>query len=256
MLKRSERVWAVLLLGAIVLGSWLTYTGTKRNAEDANAGLEKMLALADRLYSSPYAVVLQHSGPYRTAADDTAFVAMGDGLADALALPKEQLTRDAGGHRLYSTTSTPQSSAVPEDGRMTVALSGWEDGMTNVTLRWEAPANLDRTKLALWAEEQIDRLSPTGLQPDWSVTTEGYIGLMSADAVQELRQKISSVYKATVVDSYTDAGSEIVSYLSPLLKQRVRSGSGTVNLQSALRRDSVYGTYRLTLGTPLIASGL
>lgn len=252
-MNRSNRLWGILLLGAIVLGGWTAYTGTKRNSSDASAGVETMLVLADRLYASSYDVVLQHSGTYRTAESDDSFAQLGNRLAEAFELPASKPTRDANGHRLYKSSSQRQSEAA---GRLDIGLSGWADGATNMTLRWEAPQGAEKDTVLAWAKDAVHRLDQVGARANWMVTVNGYIGLLSDDAVKALRAQIGDVYKARVVESYADSGSEIVSYTSSLLPSGVRAGGGNVNLQSALHRDSVYRTYRLTVATPLISSGL
>jgi hypothetical protein len=95
-----------------------------------------------------------------------------------------------------------------------------------------------------------------GAEAKWMVTVRGNIGVLSPEAVKTLKEKIRSVYKAVPFESYTDSGSEIVSYSSALLESGVRSAAGKVNLQAALHRDSIYGTYKLTVATPMIASEL
>lgn len=253
MMNRQSRLWAALLLGAIVLSGWTAYKGTTRAAFDTFTDTETMLRAADSLFTTPYTVVLQHSGPYRTFDSDASFARLGDVAARELGLAASQPVHDTNGHRIYSASGAPPSAG---GGRLELALSGWSDGTTNVTVRWLAPAGAEKDRLLSWARDAAARLDNIGVQAKWMVTLRGNVGLLTPDAVKSLREKIGSVYKAVAIESYADSGSEIVSYSSTLLEPGVRSGGGKVNLQAALHRDSIYGTYRLTIATPLIPSEL
>lgn len=253
-MNRQSRLWGALLLGAVLLSGWVAYTGSTRTSSTTVSDTETMLQAADNLYaSSSYAVVLQHSGPYRNAPDDASFARLGDAVAREFGLTAAKPAADVNGHRIYSTSGQPQSAA---GGRLEVALSGWADGATNVTVRWDAPEGAERDKLLSWADEAAERMKRVGVEAKWMVTVRGNIGALSPEAVKSLKEKIRAVYKAVPVESYIDSGSEIVSYSSALLESGVRTGTGKVNLQAALHRDSIYGTYKLTVAAPMIASEL
>ncbi|WP_158302031.1 YwmB family TATA-box binding protein [Paenibacillus mesophilus] len=254
MMNRQSRLWGALLLGALLLSGWVAYTGSTRTSSTTVSGMETMLQAADSLYApASYAVVLQHSGPYRTARDDASFARLGDDAAREFGLTAAKPGADVNGHRLYSASGELPSAA---GGRLEVALSGWADGSTNITVRWDAPEGAERDKLLSWARDAAARMERVGVEAHWMVTVRGNIGVLSPEAVKALKEKVRTVYKAAPVESYTDSGSEIVSYTSALLEPGVRSAAGKVNLQAALHRDSIYGTYKLTVASPMIASEL
>lgn len=251
MMNRQSRLWGALLLGAVLLSGWIAYKGTTRAVFDTFSDTETMLRAADSLFTAPYTVVLQHSGPYRTFDSDASFALLGDVAAREFGLAASKPVHDTNGHRIYSASGTPPSAG---GGRLELALSGWPDGTTNVTVRWLAPAGAEKDMLLSWARDAAAGLGNIGVQAKWMVTLRGSVGSLTPEAVKTLKEKIRTVYKAVPIESYTDSGSEIVSYSSTLLEPGVRSGGGKVNLQAALHRDSIYGTYRLTIATPLIPS--
>ncbi|GAA3409499.1 YwmB family TATA-box binding protein [Paenibacillus hodogayensis] len=250
-MKQANRLWGILLLGAIVLSGWTAYTGANRAAQGAITDAETMLQAAASIYTAPYSIVLQHSGPFRTAKDDAAFARLGEDVSQQFGLPAAKPMHDPNGHRVYSASGQP---AVGADGKLEIGLSGWEDGATNLIVRWDAPAGTGKDKLLAWAGDTVARLEQLGVKAQWMVTLRGGAGALSDEGLKALKTRIADVYKAQPVESYSDSGSEIVSYASKLLHPGVRSGSGRVNLQVALHRDSIYGTYKLTVATPLIVS--
>lgn len=252
-MNRHSRLWAAFLLGIIVLIGWSAYTGTTRMSADPLRDAETMLRAADALYPASYEVALLHSGPFRPAGTDAAFAELGDRTAREFGLETAEPARDANGHRLYATSGQPPGAG---GGRVELALSGWPDGATNITVSWNAPEGADKDGVLAWMRDGSARLGAVGAQAKWMVTIRGSIGALSPEAVKTLRQKIGDVYKAGIVDTYADSGSEIASYSSKRLEPGVRSPGVRINLQVALHRDSIYGTYRLTLASPMIASEL
>lgn len=250
-MKQPNRLWAALLFGAIVLSGWTAYSGLTRTASGAVSDMETMLDEADRLYASGYAVVLQHSGPYREARSDAAFGALGDEAAALFGLPASKPVRDANGHRIYNAA---EPSGAENEGRLEIALSGWEDGTTNLLVRWNAPEGTEKDKLLAWGENAASRLERLGVKAQWMITLRGGAGALTDGERTALMDKVAGAYKAEPVESYSDSGSEIVSYSSRLLQSGIRSAGGQVNLQVSLHRDSIYGTYRLTVATPLIVA--
>lgn len=247
----QNKLWAVLLLGALLLGGWMAYTGANRAVLTPLSNAETMLQMADKLYSAAYSATVQHSGPYRRAADDDSFAALGNEVAAGFGLSPAKPVRDANGHRVYSTSGTTQ----PEGwGKLEVALSGWADGSTNLIVRLDAPAGTEKIKLLAWTTDSSARLEKLGIQGKWMITLRGGAGAWSEEALKALKGKVTASFKAEPVDSYKDSSSEIISYNSKLLEPGIRSAAGTINLQAAFHRDSVYGTYRLTIATPLIIS--
>lgn len=248
-MKRQNRLWATLLLGAIVLSGWTAYTGVTRASSQTISDAEKVLQTADRLYPSGYAVTVQHSGPYGRAESDSAFAELGDGIASRFGLTGSKPARDANGHRVYGVSGEPQAG---EGGKLEIALSGWADGTTNLVVRWDAPADAAKDKLLAWMNDATDRLDKAGAQAKWMITLRGNEGGLSEGALKALKAKVAGAFKAEPVESYSDSGGEIISYNSRRLASGVRSAGGKVNLQAAFHRDSVYGTYKLTVATPLI----
>jgi hypothetical protein len=65
---------------------------------------------------------------------------------------------------------------------------------------------------------------------------------------------VAQPFLAQPREAYEDAGTYSVSYTSKALAQTVRSGRHNISLQAALHRDSESGSWRLTLGAPIITS--
>lgn len=250
---RQTSLWAALLLGAVLLSGWIAYKSTTGAEERALADAQTLLLAADKLYSSPYEIHMQHSGPFRTAADDAVFAQLGEEAAAAFGLASAQPSRDAHGVRTFAASNRLLDV---DAGRTELALSGWPDGTTVLTLRWTAREGAGSGDVLEWAEKAADRFAKLGLRPEWTMTMAGQMGSLSADEVQTLKRKLTSALKAVPLETYADAGSEIVSYISSALSPVGRHSGGQANLQTALHRDSIYGTYRLTIGSPLIGSGL
>ncbi|MEF3306453.1 YwmB family TATA-box binding protein [Paenibacillus sp. GYB003] len=250
-MKRQNRLWGTLLLGAVVLAGWIAFTGANRTSPRAAADAETMLRAADRLYPSGYAATVQHSGPYLNAKGDAAFASLGDGMAARFGLPASKPVRDANGHPVYRASGESPSVA---GAKLEVALSGWADGTTNLIVRLDAPEGTEKDKLLAWTADAAARLEPAGVQPKWMITLRGGAGALSDASLKALKAKVAGAFKADPAESYSDSGSEIISYTSRLLGTGVRSAGGTINLQAAFHRDSVYGTYKLTIATPLIVA--
>ncbi|PYI50508.1 YwmB family TATA-box binding protein [Paenibacillus flagellatus] len=258
--QSRSRMWGTLLLGALLLGGWAANSGAAAqpgsvaNAAAASAAGDAatLLQAAERLYpSAAYAVTLQHAGAYRRANGDAAFGRLGDAVAAAFGLPLAEPSRDANGHRVYVAAGETDAAA---GGKLEAALVGWADGATHLTVRWDAPAGTDAERAGAWTREAEARLRKLGVDAAWTATVRGSVGKLEPDVARALQSYVRERFEAEAVETYADAGSEIVSYASPLLRDGVRVADGRVNLQAALHRDSVDGTYRLTMATPLIAS--
>jgi hypothetical protein len=248
-MKRPNGIWAIVLLGAMLWSGWSAYAGG--GFSDGESDAKTLLRIADRLYGSIAYVAVQHSGDYAAFDGDESFAKLAERVSSALRLPAAEPVRDANGHWVFVAEGSP---AWAESGRLQAALAGWADGTTHLTVRWDAPAGMTSNRIAAWMDEAAAKLKPLGVRPDWMTTVRGNVGYLSQDGIDALWANIRDALDGTPVETYTDAGSEIVSFSSPLFNQGLRIRDAKVNVQAALHRSSEDGTFGLTIATPLIAS--
>lgn len=248
-MKRRDGIWAVVLLGAMLWSGWTAYAGGGSSGGESDA--KTLLRIADRLYDSSVDVTVQHSGAYAAFDGDDSFAGLAERVSSALQLPAAEPARDANGHWIFVAEGSP---AWSESGRLQAALAGWADGTTHLTVRWDAPAGMAADRIGAWMDEAAAKLKPLGVRPDWMTTVRGNVGVLSQDGIDALWAKIREALDGTPIETYTDAGSEIVSFSSPLFDQGIRIREAEIHVQAALHRNSEDGTFGLTIAVPLIAS--
>ncbi|WP_274361898.1 YwmB family TATA-box binding protein [Paenibacillus thermotolerans] len=103
-----------------------------------------------------------------------------------------------------------------------------------------------------WIKEAMIEMQNNRLDGTWNINIQGNLVAEAQQTPDFVWEQIERSAKATMIESYEDAGSRSVTYQTPMLKASVRSGEHAVQLQAAAHRSTESQEWRITLGTPVI----
>lgn len=200
----------------------------------------------------PVRLTLKTSGSYRPLQEDGALLRDGQELSRLLDMPAAETEAQAGvhGERVYR-----QEQPLPGGCGRTLLLAEIDPGQSYLIVKVECTLSLRKAGEALAYQRELDeRLAAASFVGRWNVIVQGGLAAAETRDAEAVLADVRGAFDAQEAERYADGGTVSVSYTSPRLREFVVSGTNRLHLQVALHRDSVTGSRRLTLGTPVITT--
>lgn len=243
-MKKSMILGAAIIL-AICWAGW--NEAASDPVSDRMADFQFMHSYAEQTMRGEWQWMLKHADLYAHAADDEELYNQFIAIVDRLAV------EPASGSIIADDHFVQLQHAIGEM-ELTVRLSKISGGRTYLTMMLSGKNDLSFESIRQQLANVNKTVQAIGIkQPDWNITMQGHVHPNLNK--EQLLPSFQYYWNSHVSHVYEDNATVSAVINTPRLS-RNSNDAGAVNLQAALHRHSETGEIKLTIGSPMIASGL
>ncbi|MEK8132119.1 YwmB family TATA-box binding protein [Paenibacillus filicis] len=252
-----KKTWVLGMLACLLLGwiaVWRVQAEPKGGPEDSASYRDTRLLLqasAEALGAeATVKLTLKKGGEAAPVSGETGLLVMGRVWSERLGMEPATALAEQQGHAVYRQERTADGC------KQTLLLTELTENSSYVIVRAECEDfPVGAADRAADMQQRIDTaLAGSFREGAWNVIVQGGLVERTESGAQSALDKSLRLLQAEELERYEDRGTISRSYGSDRLAGFVLSGSRKVHVQAALHSNSEDGSWRLTLGTPVITT--
>lgn len=234
----------VCIVGVLFSITWNTSIAQQVGAEESQ--LRTLVQLGEESIDTSLKIVVKWQGSWSNHGQETTY-GNARNFADNMGLsPMVKLVDSE--HTTYRSLSVVDAVNVRLNWQQ---ISGYQ---SYVIVQLEAPSELQLPTLLRLQEKYKQGLNEIGISVEWNASVQGNI--KDVETVSKSMEKVEAHVKSRMaihqIDRYMDTTTLSHSYTAPSLGFNLKSGTQSMDLQTAVHQDGISGLNRITIGFPLI----